>query len=453
MAIGILKKIKILSTLMVVGCLGSALAVPGDYDADGTSDLSVALVNKTAKTTAWLTRPTNGGSALFWTWGLPGDALVSGRFHPNDPKYYPGIVYVRSSSFPLEWYIKTAAGTDAFIKFGLPGDTVPNQGDFDGDGMEDLTVVRNVGGQLVWYVALSGSGGQVAQYSFGLNGDKVGVSDVDGDGKVEMVALRSGFQWYIGNPRTGSVTAPQQWGLAGDIYLLPTDIDGDRLADFVITRRTGSFQVAYIKYGNGATQNTTLGFDSSIPQMGFFVRPLPTFAWSQRDTGFTAIRNFDGTPNVFAFGISTNAIIRADGTVVQPSEDGRFGGTSSGGGDTGGGGSANCTTTFGSGWLLKPAAQDTGGTRLGKPLILFTRNFPSGSCLNVIATDGTIVAKYGKFSSNRFYSGYGCGSFLSASQIASRAVAATGSKNIFVQNPANGACYGPGPADGRTDKR
>jgi len=448
-------KLTVLTALLIFCMSGLAYAVPGDFDADGTSDLSVALANKSTNYTAWLTRPTNGGNSLFWTWGLPADAYVSGRFFVGDSKYYPGIVYVRSSSFPLEWYIKNSANTDVFVKFGLPGDTITNLGDWDGDGRDDLHVVRKgTGGVLTWYVALSGSG-QVVTYVFGLDGDKVGVTDTDGDGKVEMVALRSGFTWFMRKPSENAISSVQ-WGLPGDIHLLPRDIDGDNTADYVIARRTGTTQVAYIKYGNGATQNVDLGFDSSIPQMGNFIGSLPTFAWSQRDTGWTAVQRYHGAPDIFKFGISTNAIIRADGTVVQPSEDGRFGGTSSGGGTPppdSGGGTASCTTTYSSGWLLKPAAQDTGGTRLGKPLILFSRNLPSSNCLNVIATDGTIVAKYGIFSSNRFYSGYGCGSGLNGSQIAARAVSATGSKNIYVQDPSSGACYGPGPADGRTDKR
>ena len=452
---GFIKKFIFLVCATVLGSVSNAQAVPGDYNADGLSDLSVALSVKASKYSAWMTRLSNSGDFKFWSWGLPADAYVSGRFYVGDANYYPGIVYVRSSSFPLEWYIKNAANTDVFVKFGLPGDTITNLGDWDGDGIDDIHVVRKDAGDFLnWYVSMSGSGGKIVQYVFGMSGDKVGVADVDGDGKAEMVALRSGFIWYIRKPSEETFTTVQ-WGLPGDIHLMPTDIDGDHLADYVITRRTGTTQLAYIRYGNGATQNTDLGFDSSIPQMGNFIGNLPTFAWSQRDTGWTAIRRFDGTPDVFKFGIASNAVIRADGTVVQPSEDGRFGGSSGGGvtPDPGSGGTASCSTTYGSGWLLKPAAQDTGGTRLGKPLILFTRNYPSSSCLNVIATNGEIVAKYGKFSSNRFYSGYGCGSHLSASQIAAKAVAASGSKNIYVQDPSSKACYGPGPADGRTDKR
>jgi hypothetical protein len=147
---------------------------------------------------------------------------------------------------------------------------------------------------------------------------------VDGDGRVELIALRSGYNWFIGDPFEKTVTN-QQWGLPGDLYLLPTDVDGDKKADFIISRKVGATQLAYIRYGNGASQNTDLGLSTSIPQMGHFIRPLPTFAWSQRDSGFTGIRKFDGSVDVFKFGIASNTIIRADGTVVQPNDDGTFG--------------------------------------------------------------------------------------------------------------------------------
>ena len=439
-----------------------SFAAPGDFDGDGTSDLSVALVSKNTSsntgTTAWLTRLSNGQPSLFYTWGIPADAYVTGRFYAGNNKYYPGIVWVRSAALPLEWYIKDAQNGNVFVKYGLPGDSITNLGDWDGDGVDDLSVVRvGTGDALFWYVALSASA-RIEVYQFGVKGDKPGVADVDGDGLAEMIVLRPGtYQWFIRKPSSTNFTTTQ-WGLNNDIPLLPMDLDGDHLPDFVISRRTGTLQAAYIKYGNGQTATLSLGFDTSIPQLGNFTG-TPGFAWSQRDTGWTAIRNADSSLNLIRFGIPQNAIIRADGTVVQPSEDGRFpAGSSTGGGgggsvDPGPGGSAGCSQTFSSGWLFKPAAQDTGGSRLGKPLILLTRNFPSSSCLNILANNGTIIGKYGKFSANRFYSGYGCGSMLTASQFAQRALDAAGSKNITIHDPGSGKCYGPAPADARTDRR
>lgn len=325
--------------------MNSVLAAPGDFDGDEKSDLSVALVDRNSGTTAWLTRLSSGLNPLFWTFNKAADALVAGRFYQGNSKYYPAIIRVTSTAVPLEWTFKTATNTEIETRFGLPGDTITNLGDWDGDGRDDMNVVRVEGSnqELQWFVFLTGAAA-IVKVPFGLVGDQVGVSDVDNDGQAELVALRNGFTWYIRKPfANASTTTAVQWGLNGDRPLLPRDIDGDNLPDYMITRVVGANQVVYIRYGNGQTQTRTLGQASSIPQVGEF-GTNSNFAWSQRDTGWAAIGMPDSSNiDLFRFGISTNIIIRPDGTVVQPTSDATFGATSTGGGsdpddgDTGGG--------------------------------------------------------------------------------------------------------------------
>ncbi|MFN8390223.1 MAG: VCBS repeat-containing protein [Bdellovibrionota bacterium] len=314
--------------LSATGLSATAHAAPaqGDFNGDGISDLSVALVDKRAKSTAWLTRLTQRDSSYFWTFGVPGDALITGQFYP-DHRTYPGVVWVRDAKLPLEWYIKTPSGGEVGMKYGLPGDTIVNQGDFDGDGITDILTIRNgsgtYAGYRLWYVALSSQPGLVAQDVFGLISDRVGVADLDGDGKVEMVALRDGYLWFgkkFGLPEISQV----QWGLPGDIPLMPLDINNDGKADYIVSRPTGAGQKIYVRYSASAYDIFVAGQDTSVPMTGNFVG-APSFAWAQRDTGFTAILGFDRKPQVFQFGIAANAIIRPDGTVVQPSDSGRFG--------------------------------------------------------------------------------------------------------------------------------
>ncbi len=454
------KKIKIpiiskivVSAILVMALVTSAQAVPGDYDGDGTSDLSVALVNRSNNTTAWLTRLSNGATPLFWTFFKAADALVSGRFYAGDIRYYPGVVRVTSASEPLDWTVKSPTG-EVYGKFGLPGDIVPNMGDWDGDGRDDFCTVRSQGGVLHWYTFLSGYN-QILHWTFGVDGDQVAVADVDGDGRAEMIALRNNFYWYVRKPFELDFTTVQ-WGVNGDIPLLPADVDGDKKADYFIARKEGVGQNAYIRYGNGQTAIVPMGFASSIPQVGIYGGGR-FLAWSQRDTGWTAIKNADGSPNVFRLGIPENAIVRPDGTVVQPTSDAVFPATTpttpvpppSDPGSI-----ASCSQTFSSGYLLKPEAQDTGPPREGKPMVLFSRNYPSSSCLNVLATNGEVIAKYGRYASNRYYNAWGCGgSGYSPSALAARAVAASGSKNIVLHDPDTGRCYGPGAADARSDRR
>ena len=95
------------SSLILLGTSINAFAVPGDYDADGKSDLSVALVDRSAGTTAWLTRLTNGATPLCWTFSKAADALTAGRFYVGDAKFYPAIVLLTSTCVPLGGSVKT----------------------------------------------------------------------------------------------------------------------------------------------------------------------------------------------------------------------------------------------------------------------------------------------------------------------------------------------------------
>ena len=435
-----------------------AYAVPGDFDGDGTSDLSVALVDRAAKSTAWLTRPSNGLTPKFWTFNVPADALVSMRYFAGDSRYYPGIVSVKDSKLPLEWYVKNSSNGTVSFKWGLPGDIIPNQADIDCDGREDPLVVRNIGGVLNWYFARTATN-TMFQTVFGIAGDQVGMSDTKGDCTADMIALRNGFNWYVRDPVSLGFSTVQ-WGLNGDIPMLPTDIDSDGLPDYVISRRSSAGQVAYIKFGNGQTRNVNLGQNTSIPQVGSF-GPGSKFAWSQRDTGWTAISNENGSANVFRFGISSNAIVRADGTVVQPSSDSTFGGVSvppqvpqSGSGATFGSCQQILDVSDGKIFIYKNsapirnAAGNISGYRI-QPTLIMNRNISSKGNSIVYDSKGSEIGRCPWASANGHAGGrYRC--TMPTSSLRNSAINNTGNPKILfkinssqcVSVPDAGKCYG-----------
>ena len=300
-------------------------STPGDYDGNNSADLAVALV--TGNTTAWLSRLSPGGSPLFFQFNNRADAFVTGRFFP-DNKTYPGIVTVTGSQAPLLWTIKNDQGLETALNFGLPGDTIPNQGDLDCDGITDLIVTRpgtaaRFPGFRLWYAALS-SAAVVQEQVFGLATDQVAVGDVNGDGCAELIALRgSDFTWYTAGLFDTTANAGQ-WGLPGDLPLLPRDLDSDNIPDYTVVRAFGGQRFALVRYSANINNPGVipLGSDTSIPQVGSFTGQNG-FAWNQRNTGFTAVKQPDNSDVVFPFGISTNVIIRPDGTVVLPNQDGR----------------------------------------------------------------------------------------------------------------------------------
>ncbi len=328
---------------------GSAHALPakGDFDNDGLSDLSSVSVDRNAKTTNWFVRRSSGGPNLSYSFGVPGDALVSGRFFGGSASF-PGVVYVKDAKLPLEWHVKNPNGSENVFTYGVPGDTVPNQGDLDCDGVTDVTVARvgtatHYPNFILWYVALSSRPGVIQEMVFGVNGDRVGVSDIDGDGCDEMIALRGNFTWFAKKLFDPNYTAVQ-WGLAGDKALLPTDLNGDGHAEYVIARNsTFGNQNAFVRFPDGSYVTIPLGTNTSVPMIGTFFASGPDFAWQERKTGFSAARQSDGTPLVFPWGSSSTAIVRPDGTVVQPTEDGSGG---SSGTDSGSSGAFTCEHTL-----------------------------------------------------------------------------------------------------------
>ena len=233
---------------------GSASAQPlGDFDGDGNTDLAVALVQ--GNTTTWLARLSPSGNPLIFQFGARADYFVAGKFF-GDQRTYPGIVTTAGSG-PLTWRIRNPQAQDTALSFGLSGDLIPNLGDLDCDGKTDLITTRagtstRFPGFRLWYVALS-STGTVQEKLFGLATDSIAVGDTDGDGCSEMIAYRNGHNWFI-TKLFGFDIAAVNWGLPGDIPLLPQDLNGDNAPDFVVVRPTGAQQIAYIRFSDSTSE-------------------------------------------------------------------------------------------------------------------------------------------------------------------------------------------------------
>ena len=63
--------------------------------------------------------------------------------------------------------------------------------DFDGDGITDATVMRNIGGSWFWFIRQSSSGG-LSVINWGLTGDTLVSDDFDRDGRADVSAWRPG---------------------------------------------------------------------------------------------------------------------------------------------------------------------------------------------------------------------------------------------------------------------
>jgi hypothetical protein len=426
--------------LSISGVAGTAQAFPalGDYDGDGDTDLAVALVQ--GDSTIWLSRSTPVGNSFYYLFNKKADAFVSGVFY-DDAKTYPGIVTNPGGQGPLNWTIKNQFGQDVNLSYGLPGDTIPNQGDLDCDGRTDLIVTRPgsanwYNGFRLWYVALSSSG-KVQEQVFGLATDQIAVADINGDHCDELIALRGDYTWYAAGLFGGNALNVQ-WGLPGDIPLLPQDINGDGQPDFIVVRVFNGKQFALVRYNVGQSDIIPLGGPTSVPLVGKFTG-RNSFGWQQRDTGFTAVKQQDGSDSVFPFGINTNVMIRPDGSVVTPNQDGKTSLSQSTSNSTVTAGSIGSCTNIVSisslkGVLYKPINEHGGR---GPTLIVKNPNERTGKkrieirdvnckvigALGLFATD----AQYGA----RYYSKSG-GSNHTHTQLHSLAVKA-GSTNVLIE--------------------
>jgi hypothetical protein len=191
---------------------------------------------------------TNGdGSAEERTvqFGLAGDTPVLGDFN-GDGRVDLGVVRHNPQTGLLDWYLDLAGDgvwEELRLPFGLPGDT-PVVGDFDGNGKDDLAVVRfnPQTGLLDWYLDLAGDGMfEEQKLSFGLRGDTPVVGDFDGNGRDEAAVVRFNpttglLDWYLDLAGDGILEEQRlSFGLLGDVPLAD-DWNGDGKTDVGVVR-------------------------------------------------------------------------------------------------------------------------------------------------------------------------------------------------------------------------
>lgn len=146
---------------------------PGDYNGDGKGDFCIQRNAGGGAAAFWL-HPGTGGTdveapSIITVFGTPTDVIVPGDY---DADGKTDIAVTRGSGGAIIWFVKRSSdNVETQVTFGASATDFRTQGDYDGDGKTDPAVWRPspVDGQsLFWYLG-STSGSLAAAY--GKNGD------------------------------------------------------------------------------------------------------------------------------------------------------------------------------------------------------------------------------------------------------------------------------------------
>jgi hypothetical protein len=142
----------------------------------------------------------SGGASQTFDFGAAGDVPLMGDFSNSGVRTAAMVRNARrgvAGADSLVWYLRQVEGPgdpDLVIEFGVPGD-IPVIGDWDGDGVHTIGVVRG----NRWLLRNSNRAGSPDHdFVFGQPGDIPVVGDWDGDGRTGVGMVR-GNRWMLRN--------------------------------------------------------------------------------------------------------------------------------------------------------------------------------------------------------------------------------------------------------------
>lgn len=240
------------------GGTGQNTFIPGvndDYDGDGKSDLVTGIVPSGGVRT-WRVLQSGSNTVREVQWGLSSDQTV--------PADYDGdgrvdiAVYRRSEGI---WYILQSTTNQMRAEYwGQAPNDFAMVGDFDADGISDLTVARSSasGGAATWFTRRSSDGALAVDY---WGGGVTGASDnlfpaispdIDGDGITDRMIVRDPDSTAAGNELTYFIQRSSDrsmfaatWGLDTDGRAFG-DYDGDGKTDLAARRVIGGQLIWFI---------------------------------------------------------------------------------------------------------------------------------------------------------------------------------------------------------------
>jgi len=371
--------------------LSDSIRIRGDYDRDGRSEVTFASVNRTARQTSFRTNSLENQRFTDSILPAQSDALVPADYDGDGRRDFAGVFVEADAS--LTWTVRFGDGAVEQTSYGQNGDQ-PLAGDYDCDGRADKVIVRQEGFFKIWRFRLA-NGQEPGEVLFGVDGDRLHVADVTGDGCDDLLISRvanGGIDWWYLDIREGE---PRyiQWGLAGDERLTPADVNGDGRDDFLVSRVGPGGRSIYALLGPGvSTVYNFLDTQGLLMTGRFSGVGHAEFASLNPESGILMILRGHVVYDFKTVSIAGDLLVKPDASVVSLSGGDSGGGDDSGGNPGGGAENVDCDVVRdffdgGGGDLWKPISEST-----GNPVILLPAEYWTNTeSLQVFGADGSFL--------------------------------------------------------------
>jgi hypothetical protein len=241
--------------------------VPGDYDGDGKSDFGLYqrrtgawhILLSGATYTTTLTRSWGGMGFLPVVGDFDGDAKIDITFFRPSTNVWSALKSSTSYTTVISATFGSAAENPISAAVTPATARDIKAGDFDGDGISDMTVYHSPTGGWSTLTSSSGFAGATFGGWGGAGYTPVG-GDYDGDGKGDLgLYQESTGTWLILLSGSGFTTSLSK-GAGGPGYIpVPGDYDGDGKADFVVYNTTTGLWFG-LKSSTGYTTTVNVGW-------------------------------------------------------------------------------------------------------------------------------------------------------------------------------------------------